>query len=503
MSSFDCDLCVIGGGINGAGIARDAAGRGLSVVLLEQSDLAGATSSASSKLIHGGLRYLEYYEFQLVRDSLKERERLLCQAPHIIYPMEFVLPHEKGQRPYWMLRAGLFLYDHLAPRRKLPKSKCLSLQSCLYGAPLQSRFHKGFSYADCWVDDSRLVVLNALDAAQKGAKILTRTKSISIKEAGGGWYIETQNQITGEVGALHSKMLVNAAGPWVREIIEEAGLETSSTPLVRLVKGSHIVVKRAFEGEHAYILQQPDKRIVFVLPYEGDYRLIGTTEENFTGNPADVQISQDEIKYLISAFNNAFENQISQKDVLWSYSGVRPLFDDGESDMRSVTRDYRIHIHKKPRAPLISVFGGKITTYRILSRKVVNRLLRLVGEVPKAWTDSDDVTLPGGDMTGADFAAFIEAQKKHYSWIPNKMLQRYARSYGTRMDFIIGDASSLEGLGLHFGNDLYEAEVKYLLQYEFAYTAQDILWRRSKLGLHVSDKTVANLEYFLQKESAQ
>lgn len=498
MSGFDYDLCIIGGGVNGAGIARDAAGRGLSVLLLEAKDLACATSSASTKLIHGGLRYLEFLEFRLVRDSLRERETLLGIAPHIIKPMEFVLPYDPGRRPYWMIRAGLFLYDHLAPRKSLKGSYGLNLQHEPRGRPLIGTYEKGFCYSDCWVDDSRLVALNAMDAAARGAKILTYHACTGVEPADDGWRVSYQNELSGRSAHVKVSMVVNAAGPWVSDVVNLSGLVAPGVPKIRLVKGSHIIINRAFEGSQAYILQQPDKRIVFAIPYEHDYTLIGTTEEAFEGDVYDPRISDDELDYLCSAFSTHFKKDITREDVLWTYSGVRPLFDEGAgSDARTATRDYVLHMHGGTKAPFLSVYGGKLTTYRILSEQAVNRLLHLDNRYAPSWTQ--DAPLPGGDFPAADFDAFLDSKMEDYPWLPNDLIMRYARSYGTRMDRFLSGASSLNDLGRDFGAGLYEAEVSYLIKFEFARKAEDVLWRRSKLGMHMSDPEIADLEAAFDK----
>jgi glycerol-3-phosphate dehydrogenase len=493
MSVFDYDLCVIGGGINGAGIARDAAGRGLSVLLLEAKDLANATSSASTKLIHGGLRYLEFFEFRLVKDSLRERETLLGIAPHIIRPMEFILPHVSGLRPFWMIRLGLFLYDHLAKRRLLPGSYAVDLHNDWRGKPLVGTYEKGFCYSDCWVDDSRLVALNAMDAAAHGAKILTYHKCTNVKAHENGWKVDYADQKSDRKYSSKVRMVVNATGPWVNETAKQT-VEHSpdpALPRIRLVKGSHIIINRAFEGEQAYILQQKDRRVIFAIPYERDYTVIGTTEEIFEGDAYDPRISDEELAYLCEAFSTHFKANIEREDVLWTYSGVRPLFDDGENDARAVTRDYVLHMHAGTGAPLLSVFGGKLTTYRILAEQTLNKLLRLE-RPPPSWTK--DAPLPGGDFPAGDFIAFFESKCEEYPWLPNDMVYRYARAYGTRMDRFLAGASSLKDLGHDFGAGLTEAEISYLIRFEFVRAAEDILWRRSKIGMHMSDQEAANLE---------
>lgn len=485
METPEYDLCVIGGGINGAGVARDAAGRGLKVLLLEQGDLAQGTSSVSTKLIHGGLRYLEFYEFGLVRASLKEREVLLNLAPHIIWPMEFVLPHHKDIRPLWMIRAGLFLYDVLAGRKKLKSSKGINLVQHKYGAPLQKQFKRGFSYSDCWVQDARLVVLNAMDASDKGAEILTRHRCTGLYCENGIWAVNFENTQTGQPQFAKAKMVVNASGPWVQQVLEDNGFyENDKTlPKLKLIKGSHIIVPRQYDGDQAYILQQKDGRIVFAIPYEQDFTLIGTTDEAFDGDAAEAHISANEIKYLCDAYNSFFENSIVPDDVQHTYSGVRGLLDDGQDESRAVTRDYRIYNHKNYAAPFLSIFGGKITTYRTLSEKVVDTLMECCGSDVKGWTGK--ALLPGGDIKNFDL--------NRLSWIPEDMKQRYMTHYGSKSADIIKDAKSLNDLGEHYGDHVYEAEIDYLIQHEFAGSAEDILMRRTKLDYHISDETRANI----------
>ncbi|MCB9982287.1 MAG: glycerol-3-phosphate dehydrogenase [Rhodospirillales bacterium] len=494
MDKTDFDLCIIGGGINGAGIARDAAGRGLSVLLLEAKDLAQGTSSMSTKLIHGGLRYLEFFEFKLVRESLQERERLMGIAPHILSPMEFVLPHNAAHRPFWLIRLGLFLYDHLARRRFLPGSRMVNLKASAFGVPLADHYTRGFVYSDCWVDDARLVVLNAMDAAEKGAKILTRCVCTKILPKSQHWAIEYQPEGATKAKSITASMVVNAAGPWVRKVLEGSGLDSQVKPVpnVRLVKGSHIIIPRAYAGEQSYILQQSDGRVVFVIPYEDEYTLIGTTEEDYEGDLYEPRISGDELRYLCAAYSTHFEADITRDDVLWTYSGVRPLFDDGHSENRAVSRDFYLHEHLESRAPMISVFGGKLTTYRVLAEKVMGRLLNLDHRYAPPWTS--EVPLPGGDIAEGDRETFVRKQGQLYTWLPADLLARYVRSYGTRMERFLEGAEGLDDLGVHYGDGLYEAEMVYLIRYEWARTAEDILWRRSKLGLHVDEATVQALE---------
>ncbi|MGB4058010.1 MAG: glycerol-3-phosphate dehydrogenase, partial [Alphaproteobacteria bacterium] len=488
MNLPDYDLCVIGGGINGTGIARDAAGRGLSVLLVEAGDLASATSSASTKLIHGGLRYLEYFEFGLVRESLKEREALMQMAPHLVRPMEFILPHDPSQRPRWLIGLGLFIYDMLGGRKKVKSSRRVNLARTHYGLPLQLHLTRGFRFYDCWGDDSRLVAVNAVDAARNGAHIHTRMACIGVAPKERDWVVTLRDCETGAVRETTAGMVVNAAGPWVRSLIDISGLGTPEVPPIRLVKGSHIIVPRVYEGDHAYMLQQPDKRIVFVIPYEKRYSLIGTTETDFTGDPLQAMISDVEMNYLCGAFNRAFRHQIEKKDVLWTYSGVRPLFDDGGASATAVTRDYRIYHHTGHSAPILSIFGGKLTTYRRLAEKTVTRLLELSGHATLPWTRGEP--LPGGNIPGGNFDTFLQSQMKKYAWLPLNVVERYARTYGTCMDRFLDGATKMEDLGKSFGDDVYEVEIVYLVKIEFARTADDILWRRTKLGLHIREETM-------------
>ncbi len=478
------DLVVIGGGINGAGIARDAAGRGLKVLLCEKGDLASATSSASSKLIHGGLRYLESYEFRLVRESLGEREVLMQIAPHIIWPLRFVLPVDTGMRPAWMLRAGLFLYDNLAKRAVLPGTKTLKLRQCLQGAPLQARLTKGFEYSDCWADDGRLVVLNALDAAERGADIRTRTACVALRRQADHWNVTLRDE-AGTEQRVQTRILINAAGPWVEEVLGLFGHKPNMRQL-RLVKGSHIVTARLFEGDHAYIFQTPDGRIVFAIPYEHEYTLIGTTEVDWALGQGDAQISAEETDYLCAAVNRYFNAQISADDVIWSYSGVRPLFDDAHETASVVTRDYVFDLDDAGQdgAPLLSIYGGKLTTYRKLAAAALGKLRPWISKAGPEWTAQ--ASLPGGDMARGRFDDFLAQAARNYPWLPAADLLRMARAYGARLGRIIGDAKSQSALGQHFGAGLYAAEVRYLTAHEFAHTADDILWRRSKLGLRMS-----------------
>jgi glycerol-3-phosphate dehydrogenase len=485
------DLLVVGGGINGAGIARDAAGRGLSVLLCEQDDLASHTSSASTKLIHGGLRYLEYREFGLVRKALQERETLLRAAPHIMWPLRFVMPHMPNLRPAWLIRLGLFLYDHLAKRELLPGSRGIDMRRHAAGAPLIDSIKRGFVYSDGWVNDARLVVLNALDAQERGARILTRTQLVDarrVKHEQGGEWLATLRRADGSTFDVRARAIANAAGPWVGEVLHGA-LGQGAQHSVRLVKGSHIVTKRLFDHDHAYIFQNPDKRIIFAIPYEHDFTLIGTTDVEYRDDPAKVAIDGDETRYLCESINRYFKRKISPSDVHWTYSGVRPLLEEeGAKDASAVTRDYRLELDEADGAPLLSVFGGKITTFRKLAEEAGDMLCRALGSTAGAWTAGQP--LPGGDIANARFDAFAAAFAKRFAWLPAPLAQRYARAYGTRAERLIGGATSLDGLGAQIAPGIYEAELRYLRDTEFATCAQDVLWRRSKLGLHVAPGTL-------------
>ncbi|MBU9134130.1 glycerol-3-phosphate dehydrogenase [Burkholderia multivorans] len=481
------DLLVVGGGINGAGIARDAAGRGLSVLLCEQDDLASHTSSASTKLIHGGLRYLEYKEFGLVRKALQERETLLRAAPHIMWPLRFVMPHMPNLRPAWLIRIGLFLYDHLAKRELLPGSRGIDMRRHAAGAPLVDSIRRGFVYSDGWVDDARLVVLNALDAKERGAEILTRTKLVSAERRSDEWEARLR-QPDGAIRVVRARAIANAAGPWVGDVLHGA-LGRGAHHSVRLVKGSHIVTRRLFDHDHAYIFQNPDKRIIFAIPYERDFTLIGTTDVEYTSDPARVAIDRDETQYLCDSINRYFKRKISPADVHWTYSGVRPLLEDeNAANASAVTRDYRLEMDDGEGAPLLSVFGGKITTFRKLAEEAGDMLCRALGRDAPAWTAG--APLPGGDIANAKFDAFADAFAKRHRWLPAPLARRYARAYGTRAARVVGDAQSLADLGAEIVPGLFEAELRYLRDTEWATCAQDVLWRRSKLGLHVAPGTL-------------
>lgn len=477
------DLLVIGGGINGAGIARDAVGRGLKVTLVEQADLAGATSSASSKLVHGGLRYLEQGEIRLVRESLWEREHLLEIAPHLVYPVEFVLPHVAGLRPRWQLRLGLFLYDHLGPRRRLSPSRAVRLANSPLGAALQGGIAHGFVYSDCATDDTRLVILNARDAARRGATIYPRTRFVSAERMEGCWRATCVDAAGGTPFNIRARAIVNAAGPWVDRVLRTLG-RAHEGARIRLVKGSHIVVPRLYAGEHAFILQNPDGRVVFAIPYEG-LTLIGTTDVPWDLQPEQVSISPDETRYLCDTVNRYFRKLVSPVDVKWSYAGVRPLVDDESADASSVTRDYRLELDAAG-APLLSVFGGKLTTYRKLAEAALARLQPYIGGSRRNWTHT--AVLPGGDLPRGDFLAFLRDVKRRWTFLSDALALRLARSYGTEMETIVGSATHIGDLGASFGAGLTTAEIDYLIAFEWAETSEDILWRRTKLGLHMTSQ---------------
>ncbi len=486
------DLAIIGGGVNGCGIARDAAGRGLSVLLLEQGDLAGGTSSASTKLIHGGLRYLEYYHFRLVHESLAEREVLLRAAPHIIRPLRFVLPHHPGLRPRCMIRAGLFLYDHLGGREVLPATRMVDLRRDAAGAPLRAEFVRGFEYSDCQVDDARLVVLNARDAAARGAAIRTRTRCVAARRDGAIWRLTLDDG--GEVAA---RVLVNAAGPYVSQVLEKLAQQPMATR-VRLVKGSHIVVPRLFAHDRAYIFQNADGRICFAIPWQDDFTLIGTTDEDFAGDPANVASTPEEERYLCASVSAYLRETIDPGSIVWRFAGVRPLRDDGVSKAQEATRDYVLELHAPPdEAPVLSVFGGKITTYRRLAEAAMAKLAKVL-PVKEAWTVH--APLPGGDFAwdgvdvlGADLA-------RRYPFLSAATQRRLVHAYGTLAWDMLGDARGIGDLGRMFGADLSEREVAWLVRTEWARTAEDILWRRSKLGLRFTAAETEALQTYFQCE---
>jgi len=491
------DVLVVGGGINGAGIARDLAGRGLRVLLCEQHDLASHTSSSSTKLIHGGLRYLEYYEFSLVRKALAERELLLKSAPHIMWPLRFVMPHDPSMRPVWMVRAGLFLYDHLARREWLPGSGTVALRSHPTGAPLKPGYTQGFVYSDGWVDDARLVVLNALDAQDRGATILTRCRCESAQRNAAGWQATLQPE-GGVPLQVQARALVNAAGPWTGAFLRDRVGQSSARSL-RLVKGSHIVVKKLFSHDHAYIFQNPDKRIIFAIPYEGDFTLIGTTDVEMQGAPDAARIDADETAYLCDQASRYFAQPVRPADVVWSYAGVRPLLDDASGDASAVTRDYLLEFDTGASAPLLSVWGGKITTFRKLAEEAADGLVQRLGERRPAWTAT--ALLPGGDLSAwigppqrpdLDIQRFIAELGRRHPTLPAPLLRRWARCYGSLVGQVVGDGM----LGAEVAPGLYEAELRYLHRQEWARSADDVLWRRTKLGLHLSPAQRAQVAHW-------
>lgn len=487
MAGTDYDLLVIGGGVNGVGIARDAAGRGLRVLLCEKDDLASHTSSSSTKLIHGGLRYLEYYEFGLVRKALQEREVLLRAAPHIMWPLRFVMPHMPHLRPAWMIRAGLFLYDHLARREVLPGSEGIDMQRHPAGEPLLDTIQRGFVYSDGWVDDARLVVLNAVCASEHGATVLTRTTVVDAERHGKVWEA-TLRDAHGTQRTVSARAIANAAGPWVAELLRAKlrgdGVHAPKHK-IRLVKGSHIVTRRLFAHDYAYIFQNPDKRIIFAIPYEQDFTLIGTTDVEYQGDAGKAEISAEEMAYLCESVNRYFKRQIGPADVVWTYSGVRPLLEEENAGNASAaTRDYRLDVDgDAEHAPLLSVFGGKITTFRKLAEQAVDKLAPLLGVERDSQTALE--ALPGGDLPDRDFEAYVKRLQTQYAWLPAELTRRYARAYGSRITRLLGRANALADLGPALAPGLYEAELVYLRDHEWARTADDVLWRRSKLGLHL------------------
>ena len=494
------DLFIIGGGINGAGIARDAAGRGLSVILCEKDDLAQGTSSRSGKLVHGGLRYLEYYEFRLVREALIEREVLLNSASHIIWPMRFVLPHSPDDRPAWLVRFGLFLYDHLGGRKKLPATRTLDLRRDPEGAPIKDQYTRGFEYSDCWVEDARLVVLNAMDASERGAEILTRTTCTSARREGGLWRVQMTDTRSSVKRVVMARALVNAGGPWVNDIIGRVA-GTNSTRNVRLVKGSHIITPKFWDGPQAYLVQNHDKRVIFINPYERDKALIGTTDIAYEGPPEAVSIGEAEIEYLLAAVNRYFKQALRREDVIQTFSGVRPLYDDGKGNPSAVTRDYVFDLDTSGGAPLLNVFGGKITTFRKLAEHAMQRLQTTFPKMGADWTARG--ILPGGEIEGADVPRFLDKLQRDYPWLPRGLAGYYARIYGARTAKVIAGAGSLAALGQCFGPNFYEAEVRYLMAAEWAETAEDILTRRTKHGLHMSAEEKAAFGTWLNGQMAR
>ena len=512
------DLFVIGGGINGCGIARDAAGRGLSVTLAEMNDIGGATSSSSTKLFHGGLRYLEYFEFRLVRESLIEREVLLRMMPHISWPMRFVLPLSpemrfenstptsrllnflmpwaKGKRPAWLIRLGLFLYDTLGGRKILPGTSSILLSNDLAGNALKKKFKKAFEYSDCWIEDNKLVALNALDAKNRGAKILTRTKVIEAKRVDGFWKIIVENQITREVEEHHARVLINAAGPWVADVINSK-LQLNSKDNIRLVRGSHIVVPKLYDHDKCYFFQGTDGRIIFSIPYEYDFTLIGTTDADHDGIETKPTCSDAERDYLVNFASQYFVKAISPENVVWSYSGVRPLYDDGTENASAATRDYVLKLeHNDGSAPLLNIFGGKITTYRKLAEAAIAEISKFFPDLKEPWTANS--CLPGGDFPVQDVAKLIKKLQSEFNFLSDRKAKRLIRAYGLNAWDLLKGAANLEDLGEQFGEFLTQREVEYLRENEFVMEADDIIWRRTKLGLIMSEQDKKRLSEYLK-----
>ncbi|WP_299192608.1 glycerol-3-phosphate dehydrogenase [uncultured Litoreibacter sp.] len=522
MSEHVTDLFVIGGGINGCGIARDAAGRGMSVSLAEMKDLAWATSSSSTKLFHGGLRYLEYGEIRLVREALIERETLLRAMPHISWPMRFVLPYHKdmrfegdtpaskllsffmpwmkGRRPAWMIRFGLFLYDNLGGREILPGTKTLDLLTAPEGEPLEDRFETAFEYSDCWIEDSRLVVLNARDAEARGAEVMTRTKVISAEVRDGLWEITLEDLAKGEIITRRAKMLVNAAGPWVGDIIHNT-VRINATEGVRLVKGSHIVTKKLFDHEKCYFFQGEDGRIIFAIPYETDFTLIGTTDAEHSEPDIEPECSDEERDYLLAFANQYFKQDISADDIVWTYSGVRPLYDDGAKSATAATRDYVLKVNEQAGAPMLNVFGGKITTYRKLAEHALEKISPYLDMRDKPWTAG--APMPGGDFAVADVDGMIAGLRQDFLFLDAFWASRLIRAFGTEARDMLGDAKAAEDLGQSFGATLTATEIRWLMANEYAREAEDVVWRRSKLGLRMTASEIKVLDDFMRAEGGK
>jgi len=493
-SARECDLLIVGAGINGAGIARDAAGRGLSVVICDQGDLGNYTSSSSTKLVHGGLRYLEYYEFRLVRKALKEREVLLGIAPHVIWPLRFIMPHVRDLRPAWMIRLGLLLYDNLGSRDRLPGSHGVDLSTHEAGGPLKADLKKGFAYSDCWVQDARLVVLNCQDAAARGAQVMPRYRCIGAERADRDWQATLESTQDGSRVSVRAKAIVNAAGPWVAQFLS-SGTRSVAGHDIKLVKGSHIVTRRLFEHDYAYIFQHTDGRVIFAIPYEDKFTLVGTTDVAYDGNPADVSASSEEVEYLCHAVSRYFERSVTPDDVVWTYSGVRALYDQDDAENASaLSRDYLLELDTSA-APLLSVFGGKITTYRTLAKEAMERLRTVIRFSGGEWTG--DEALPGGNIPDGDFERYLATMQQTYAFLPAALVRRLTRNYGTCVRDLLANVSNVKGLGECFGADLYEAELAYLQKNEWVIRAEDAIWRRSKLGLHLSDAQVARVDQWL------
>ena len=496
------DLFVIGGGINGAAVACDAAGRGLSVALAEERDFAEGTSSRSSKLIHGGLRYLETYDFRLVREALREREILMAKTPHLVWPIRLVLPHVPGLRPRWLIRLGLLLYDNLAPRKRLAASEGIDFATHPAGAALKSEFRHGFAYSDCRGDDARLVIANLLGAQAHGVRILARHRFVSARRDRDSWDIELESAISGERLPLRARALVNAAGPWV--IAAAASIDGVATDRrLRLVKGSHIVVPRQWEGDHGYFLQTRDGRTMEAFPFEDDFTSIGTTDEPWDEPPERVRIAEHEIDYMLAEVNRYFRTPVQRADIVWSYAGVRPLFEVGgarDSGLSTLTRDYSFDIdHRDGRAPVLTIFGGKLTTHRRLAEDAVTRLAAFL-QPPRPSRTAQE-TLPGGDLGPDGIEVFEAALKRDFAWLPDRQLRRYLRLYGSRARALLEGAQGIGDLGSHFGADLYRREVDFLIASEWARTVDDIIWRRTKLGLRLTAADVERLGAYLAAQS--
>jgi glycerol-3-phosphate dehydrogenase len=494
MNEILSDLFIIGGGINGTAIAADAAGRGLSITLCEKNDLASGTSSCSSKLIHGGLRYLELYEFGLVKKALHEREVLMKRAPNLITPLEFILPHESHLRPAWMIKLGLFLYDHLAKRQLLPSSKTIHLNSDDRGIELKTHLKKGFSYFDCSTDDARLVILNALSARENGATLLTRTEFVSAEPFDNTWKIQLKNVLTNEVFYCYSKALINVAGPWVKESQER--IKGAQSFDIQLVKGSHFIIPKLYEGDFAYILQNKDQRIIFAIPFEKHHTLIGTTDIKFHENLDNISISSEEEIYLCAIINEYFKKSISPKDIIWSYAGVRCLQDQNHNQKPSkITRDYSFHFEYIEQLPLLTVISGKLTTHRLLAEEALEKCRAIFPHLKPTWTANHP--LPGSDFVHHDFKQFRKKFKNDFPWLPDPISDRYTKNYGTRVYSFLNGAKNTSDLGIHFGHGLYQIEVEFFLKQEWALTCDDILWRRTKLGLVFSDNEIKILDNWL------
>lgn len=521
-SSETIDLFVIGGGVNGAAIARDAAGRGMRVTLAEMADLANATSSASTKLFHGGLRYLEYFEISLVRHALVERETLLRAMPHISWPMRFVLPYHhdmrfdtstpvshvvgtvmpwlKGRRPSWMIRLGLFLYDHLGGRRILPGTRSLDLRKDPAGAPLNDKFVKAYEYSDCWVEDSRLVVLSVRDAEARGAQILTRTQVLSAERKGDLWDIETEDGETGARKRHQARCLVNAGGPWVEEIVRNR-VRLNTAEGIRLVRGSHIVTKKLFDHGKCYFFQGSDGRIIFAIPYETDFTLIGTTEMDHGTDPSrTATAAEEEQDYLCAFASEYFKKPVTRDNIVWTYSGVRPLYDDGAKSATAATRDYVLSLDDNG-PPVLSVFGGKITTHRVLAEQVIAKIAPFFDDLPGAWTAG--ASLPGGDFPVDEVEVILASLVSDYPFLDLRWARRLVRAYGTEAAVVLGGATTPDELGQGFGATLTAREVEWLMDREYARTAEDVVWRRSKLGLRMKSDQIAALDDWMRARRAE